>query len=204
MPILSWYSRRGKSSAEAPIKPCCKSVLPIKNYQEVYKMLRFTLLFTVLYTLLFAQEESEQFPFIGVTLATHSIDFNSMEQTSSQNETVLGFRYGKQTLDWRTLFTLSGNNDLQTFAMEIDKILLDELFDTPKFRPYLGATIGYLHYDENAVSDNDGFYFGGNFGFLIYATATTDVDLSYHYYKISGMDTLDTMQGASLSLHYFF
>jgi hypothetical protein len=167
-------------------------------------MLRFTLLFSVLFTLLFTQEESEQFPFIGVTLATHSIDFKSIEQTSNQNETVLGFRYGKQTLDWRTVFTLSGNNDLQTFAMEIDKILLDELFGTPKFRPYLGATIGYLHYDENAVSDNDGFYFGGNFGFLIYATATTDVDLSYHYYKISGMDPLDTMQGASLSLHYFF
>ncbi len=167
-------------------------------------MLRFTLLFTFLFTILFAQQENEQFPFIGATLATHSIDLKSIDQTSSQNETVLGFRYGKQTLDWRTVFTLSGNNDFQTFAMEIDKILLDELFGTPKVRPYLGATIGYLHYDENASLDNDGFYYGGNFGFLIYATATIDVDLSYHYYKISGLDPLDTMQGASLSLHYFF
>jgi hypothetical protein len=167
-------------------------------------MLRFTLLFTLLFTTLFAQQEHEQFPFIGATLATHSIDFKSMEQTSSQNETVLGFRYGKQTLDWRTVFTLSGNNDFQTFSMEIDKILLDELFGTPKVRPYLGATFGYLHYDEKTSLDSDGFYYGGNFGFLIYATARIDVDLSYHYNKVSGLDPLDTMQGASLSLHYFF
>ncbi|UPT78138.1 hypothetical protein MN086_03085 [Sulfurovum sp. XGS-02] len=165
-------------------------------------MLRFTLLFTFLSTMLFAQQENEQFPFIGATLATHSIDLKST--TSSQNETIAGFRYGKQTLDWRTVFTLTGNNDLQTFAMEIDKILLDELFGTPKLRPYLGATVGYLHYEESDLLDNDGFFFGGNFGFLIYATATIDVDLSYHYYKVSAMDPLDTMQGANLSLHYFF
>ncbi len=167
-------------------------------------MLRFTLLFTLLFTTLFAQQKNEQFPFIGATLTTHSIDLKSIEQTSSQNETVLGLRYGKQTMDWRTVFTLSGNNDLQTFSMEIDKILLDELFGTPKIRPYLGATIGYLHYDQNDSLDSDGFYYGGNFGFLIYTTATIDVDLSYHYHKVSVLDTLDTMQGASLSLHYFF
>jgi hypothetical protein len=167
-------------------------------------MFKFTLLFTLLFTTLFAQQESEQFPFIGVTLSTHAIDLESIDQTSSQNETVLGLRYGKQTLDWRTVFTLSGNNDLQTFGIEIDKILLDELFGTPKIRPYLGAAIGYLHYDENDSLESDGFYYGGNFGFLIYATATIDVDLSYHYYKVSGLDPLDTMEGASLSLHYFF
>jgi hypothetical protein len=167
-------------------------------------MLRSTLLFTFLFTILFAQQENEQFPFIGATLSTHAIDLRSIDQTSTQNETVAGFRYGKQTLDWRTVFTLSGNNDLQTFGMEIDKILLDELFGTPKLRPYLGATIGYLHYDENDSLESDGLYYGGNFGFLIYATPTIDVDLSYHYYKVSGLDPLDTMQGASLSLHYFF
>jgi len=167
-------------------------------------MSKFTLLFTFLFTTLFAQQESEQFPFIGATLTTHSIDYKSMAQTSSKNETVLGFRYGKQSLDWRTVLTLSGNNDFQTFAMEIDKILLDELFGTPKLRPYLGATIGYLHYDENDATDNDGFYYGGNFGFLIYASAMLDVDLSYHYHKVSALDPLDTMQGATLSLHYFF
>ncbi|MBT8349430.1 MAG: hypothetical protein HKP62_08315 [Sulfurovum sp.] len=167
-------------------------------------MSKFIFLLTFLFTSLFAQQDQEQFPFIGVTLSTHSIDVRSITDTSSQNETVLGLRYGKQTLDWRTVFTLSGNSDFQTFALEIDKILLDELFGTAKLRPYLGATIGYLHYDGTSSLESDGFYYGGNFGFLIYATATIDVDLSYHYHQVSGLDPVDTMQGANLSLHYFF
>ncbi len=167
-------------------------------------MSKFIILFTFLFTTIFAQEDLEQFPFIGVTLATHSIDFNSITDASSQNETVLGLRYGKQTLDWRTVFTISGNSDFQTFAVEIDKILLDDLFGMPEIRPYLGATVGYLHYDNISSLDSDGFYYGGNFGFLIYATANIDVDLSYHYYKVSDLDPVDTMQGANLSLHYFF
>ncbi|MEN8726881.1 MAG: hypothetical protein ABF276_02850 [Sulfurovum sp.] len=167
-------------------------------------MLRLTLLFTLLFTTLFAQEDLEQFPFIGVSVATHSIDFKSITDISSQDETVLGLRYGKQTLDWRTVFTLSGNSDFQTFAVEVDKILLDELFGTAKIRPYLGATIGYLHYDTISSSSSDGYYYGGNLGFLIYATANIDVDLSYHYYKVSDLDPVYTMQGANLSLHYFF
>ena len=167
-------------------------------------MLRLSLLFTLLLTTLFAQEDLEQFPFIGVTLATHSIDFKSITDASSKDETVLGLRYGKQTLDWRTVFTLSGNSDFQTFAVEIDKILLDELLGMPEIRPHLGVTVGYLHYDNISSSDSDGFYYGGDFGFLIYATANIDVDLSYHYYKVSDLDPVDTMQGANLSIHYFF
>lgn len=167
-------------------------------------MSKLILLFTFLFTTTFAQEELEQFPFMGLTVASHSIDFKSITDTSSQDEAVLGLRYGKQTLNWRTVFTLSGNSDFQTFAVEIDKILLDDLFGTPKIRPYLGATVGYLHYDTISSLESDGFYYGGNFGFLIYATANVDIDLSYHYYKVSDLDPADTMQGANLSLHYFF
>ena len=167
-------------------------------------MTKLILLFTFLSTMIFAQEDLEQFPFIGVNITTHSMDFKSTTDTSSQNETVLGLRYGKQTLDWRTVFTLSGNSDFQTFSVEIDKILLDELFGTPKLRPYLGATLGYLHYETIYSENSDGYYYGGNFGFLIYATANIDIDLSYHYYKVSDLDPVDTMQGANLSLHYFF
>lgn len=167
-------------------------------------MSKFILFFTGFFAITFAQADTEQFPFIGANLATHAIDFQSITDTSSQNETVLGLRYGKQTLNWRTVFTLSGNSDFQTFAIEIDRILLDELFGTPKIRPYLGGTVGYLHYDTVSSSSSDGFYYGGDFGFLIYAAANIDVDLSYHYYKVSDLEPIDNMQGANLSLHYFF
>ena len=155
-------------------------------------------------TILFAQQDVEEFHFIGLNLSTDSIDFKSMEDISSQRETTFGLRYGRQTLEWRTVFTLSGNNNLQNFALEVDKILLDALFGMPEIRPYLGATVGYLHYDDTDVSDTDGFYYGGNLGVLLYATDTIDIDLSYHYYDVSKLDPIDTMQGASLSIHFFY
>jgi len=158
----------------------------------------------LLFTTLSAEQDLEEFHFIGLTLATDSFDFDSIADTSSQDETSFGLRYGKQTLNWRTVFTLSGNNDFQTFALEVDKILLDELFGMPEIRPYLGATVGYLHYDDSYVSESHGYYYGGNFGFLLYATDTIDVDLSYHYYGVSKLDPIDTMQGGSLSIHFFY
>jgi len=161
-------------------------------------------LFILSVTTLFAQQDLEEFHFMGLTLSTDSFNFDSTVDISSQDETGFGLRYGRQTLDWRTVFTLSGNNDFQTFAVEVDKILLDELFGTPEIRPYLGATVGYLHYDDSYVLDSDGYYYGGNFGFLLYATDTIDVDLSYHYYGVSKLDPIDTMQGGSLSIHFFY
>lgn len=167
-------------------------------------IIRSIILFSIVSTALYSQQNTEQFPFIGITAETHSIDFESIESTPGERESSFGIRYGRQTLDWRTVFTLSGNNNLQTFSLEIDKILLDALFGMPEIRPYLGATLGYLHYENGYTTDSNGYYYGGNFGFLIYATDRVDVDLSYHYYNVSGLDPVDTMQGASLSLHYFF
>jgi hypothetical protein len=163
---------------------------------------RLIILLHLLLTALYSQQDVEQFPFIGITTDTHTIDFKSITKTTRENS--FGIRYGKQTLDWRTVFTLSGNNDLQTFSIEVDKILLDKLFGMPEIRPYLGATVGYLSYDNDYTSDSNGYYYGGDFGFLLYATERVDVDLSYHYYSVSGLDPLESMQGASLSLHYFF
>lgn len=161
------------------------------------------ILFSLLYTSLFAKE-AEQFPFIGLTLSADTMNFDDSTNTPSLDKSNFGVRYGKQTIDWRTVFTLSGNNDFQSASIEVDKILLDQVFGMPEFRPYLGVTLGYLHYKEISLPDDNGYYYGGNFGFLVYATDTVDIDLSYHYYKVSELDPLDTMQGLSLSIHYFY
>ena len=88
--------------------------------------------------------------------------------------------------------------------MEIDKILLDELFGTPKLRPYLGLSGGILKYKDDSLEDTDGFYYGGNSGFIIYLTDTIDLDLSYHYNIVQEIKTVDSIQGATFSLHYFY
>lgn len=165
----------------------------------------FTLmvLFFLLHTSLFAKD-AEQFPFIGIMLSGDDLDVNTLTDTYSLNKNGFGIRYGRQTLDWRTVFTISGNNDFQSAAIEVDKILLDEMFSMPEFRPYLGASLGYLHYEDISELGNDGYYYGGDFGFLIYASDTVDLDLSYHYYKVAQLDPLDSMQGFSLCIHYFY
>ena len=164
-------------------------------------MLRVTLLFLFIFTSLFA-EETEEFPFLGLVVSTQSID---IDKISKETETSFGLRYGKQTLDWRTMFTYEfASNGYQMFGMEIDKILMDEIMGMPEFRPYLGATVGYLTYDNDTLTDDNGYFYGANAGFIIYATDNIDADLSYHYYKVSGIDALNNIKGGTFSLHYFY
>lgn len=149
---------------------------------------------------LFSQE-AEKFPFIGLGISAQTIDIN----TQNNKENTISLRYGKQTLDWRTYFTYEfKNTDYQSLSVEIDKILLDELFGTPKLRPYLGLSGGILKYKDDSLEDTDGFYYGGNSGFIIYLTDTIDLDLSYHYNIVQEIKTIDSIQGATFSLHYFY
>ena len=146
-------------------------------------------------------KESESFAFLGMGLSTQSIDLKD----NNQRETTLFLRYGKQTLDWRTMFSyeFQGSN-YQQFSVEIDKILLDEMFGTPKVRPYLGLSAGVLKYKDDTLDDTSGFYYGGNTGFIFYLTDTIDLDLNYHYNVVQEIETLDSINGVSLSLHYFY
>lgn len=167
-------------------------------------MSKLIVLFVLLVTTLFPKDSAEKFPFLGITLSSDKVAIESSTNIPNPKETSFGLRYGKQTLDWRTMFTISGNNNFQTFSIEIDKILMDDMFGYPEVRPYLGANVGYLHYTDFLTEDNNGFYYGGNFGFLIYVTDNIDADFSYHYNKIEELAPLRSMQGASFGLHYFY
>jgi len=167
-------------------------------------MSKLIVLLTFLTTALFSNQASESFSFIGLNTTQSHIGFNNISNMQSGNEILPGLRYGQQTVDWRTMFTFSGKKEIQEFTLEIDKILLDDMFGYPELRPYLGATLGYLHYDEDALVEQDGYYYGGAFGFLIYLTDTMDLDLSYHYKKVKDMEPLNTMKGPSIGIHYFY
>ncbi len=151
-------------------------------------------------SLLFSQND-EKFPFVGLGISAQTVDVN----TQNNKESTISLRYGKQTLDWRTYFSYEfKSSDYQSLSGEIDKVLLDELFGTPKLRPYLGLSVGILKYKDDSLEDTDGFYYGGNGGFIIYLADTIDLDLSYHYNIVQEIKTIDSIQGATLSLHYFF
>lgn len=119
-------------------------------------------------------------------------------------ETVLGIRYGRQTVDWRTVFSYEYSNGYQSLGIEIDKILLDALFNTAKIRPYLGVGAGALRLENEFIAKSNGYYVGANLGLIIYATDTVDIDISYHYNSIYDIEAVDRMHGATLGLHYFF
>ena len=181
-------------------------------------MLRSLILFIFLFHTLFADQE--QFPFLGITVSSDTVSLISEANLDDQKETTFGLRYGKQTQDYRTVFTLAGNSDTQSIAIEADVFLMDDMFGVPEIRPYLGGTLGYIHYDEDLLNtyreglpvdingsrstDTSNVYYGVNLGFVFYVTDNIDLDVSYHYYFMDSLDPLDTMQGVGFSLHYFY
>lgn len=244
-------------------------------------MSRLIVLLALLFTTLVAKQET--FSFIGVSISTETInlenrakymnniggiyqdaDGNSKSLPNIDEDASFSLRYGQQTTDYRTIFAISGNSSFQTASIEVDKILMDDMFGFPEIRPYIGGVIGYIHYkgdiktkdediDDNATTpttstttttsifnpdtnettteevtvttpvvvtettedteidldapfleSNDGFFYGANFGFLIYGMDNLDLDVSYHYYKVEGIEPIDVMQGFTFGINYFY
>jgi len=203
-------------------------------------MSRFFMIFIMIFSTNTLFAEQETFPFIGVTVSSETVDLKPLIDISDKNgkvlrptsarETTFGLQFGVQTQDYRTTFTVEGNNNFQSVDVEVDYILFDEMFGTPKMRPYIGATLGYIHYDDDliteynkdiiaqyntesttvnnednktSISTSDGYY-GLNLGFLFYVTDDIDLDIGYHYYFMDRLEPLDTMNGPTFSLHYFY
>ena len=163
-------------------------------------MFKFLLLLTILSTSIFASND-EEFPFLGLTISTNIMSF---EEASREKEHTIGFRYGKQSLGWRTMFSYNDNGDLSNFELEIDNILDDTINGLDTLRVYIGGVAGVIDY--NVVDKKQGYkrYFGGTVGFLFYLTDRIDLDISYHYNKVDNFEPLSRMKGASFSLHYFY
>ena len=143
---------------------------------------------------------TEEFPFIGVVVTTQTIDLKKHHSIKKTTTTV---RYGKQTIDYRTMLSLEFSNSYRGLNLEIDKFLMDGIFGKPEYRPYAGLSAGILSYKKKQERDH-GYYYGASFGMVLYLTDTIDADLSYHYNKVIDIDAIDNIQGASIALHYFY
>jgi len=149
---------------------------------------------------------SEEFGFIGLSLNHQQVDPGIYEV----DHTTVGIHVGKQSLEWRTIFGFEYETDFSTISLEADYIFLDEMFGTPKIRPYIGMNINYIDYKNmfdytrNIFIDDDGYSIGANVGLILYAGDRVDVDLGYHYNSVQGMAPIDVLQGFSVSFHYFY
>ena len=155
----------------------------------------FTSCLLFLTLLNFSMAQSEDFPFIGVTISSQTVDLES----GGTSVTDFGIRYGQQDLDWRTMFTFSVSGALTIMSAEIDKVLQDDFMGVEGLRPYVGLTLGLLEYDNDK-----GFFYGLNAGMMIYATDNLDADISYHYYSTGSTELINEVTGATIAVHYFY
>ncbi len=162
-------------------------------------MIQRILLPTLLFFSIAAADES--FPFIGFAVGYQKLQPTKEE---SSNYTPIALHFGAQSLKWRTLFALQYASAYKSADIEVDYIPFDAPFGTPVLRPYIGLNVNYFRYDHTALTDNDGYSFGANIGLLLYTSDRIDIDLGYHYNKIEQFEGMDTMQGATLSVHYFY
>jgi hypothetical protein len=176
-----------------------------KNLRKPF-MRKYLLLFAFIYTSITAAK-LEEFPFVGLTVASHSLDLPSTSDSEDPNVATIGVRWGKQSVDWRTLFTFEYSGSGQTsLSVEIDRILMDNILGHSELRPYVGANIGMVRYSNKSIEDSaqSGYYWGLTAGIMIYVTDNIDADISFHHYNVEELDTLDHIQGASISVHYFY
>jgi hypothetical protein len=159
-------------------------------------MKKLLLLLTLLCASLYA-DDYEKYPFIGVTVATESVCLNG----ESDNAGAIGINYGLQSRIDRSMLTLYSSGSFTSFGVEYDRILATELL-APEIRAYGGLSGGLL-YNEGA-EDEFGFYYGINLGVMLYTSKHIDIDLSYYYHQIEGMDDRDQRQGVRLLFHYFY
>ncbi len=146
----------------------------------------------------------EVFSYIGVNTSYKDIQPVSEYQPDKTSHVIFGLTLGMQALKWRTDVNLEHGNNYTTFNLNADYIILDSMFGTPKIRPYVGLNVGYLSLQDDKLTDTDGIFFGANAGFILYANDVVDIDIGYRYDKVSGFDGLDTIQGVTLAVHYFY
>ena len=144
-------------------------------------------------------KELQEYTFLGLNYSKSQFDISN--QTSQKD--MFSIQYGKQSTDYRTTFGFDYNKDYQSLTMELDMILLDEMFHTPKLRPYIGFRTGTVRIKNSGLSDDSGYFYGGSFGFIIYANDNLDIDISYNYNIVQEVTNFDNVQNISLSIHYF-
>jgi hypothetical protein len=141
----------------------------------------------------------EVYTFIGVQGGYSKYD--------KKDAPTIGITYGKQNAMWRTSihynYASISDNTYHSAIIQVDRGVLTELFKEYPFKPYFGISLGAMQYRNGGESDN-GYLFGGNFGFNYVLNHMLDIDLGYRYMVTSKLDHLKDRGDILLSLHYYF
>ena len=191
------------------------------------KKIGLALLCAALGTTLQAREDiSTSKLFLGLEIGSTKIDssaellvtdefFNeitSLQKVKATGDSAAeyGIRLGAEKENWRTTISYSYFNDDQDGyeeTMHKGSLLLDYFIwtseaDEYNIKPYLGAHIGYMSYEntvfdpnygvDQVLMDDTGFFYGGQAGVAMMISNVVELDLSYRYSFTSIDDVVDS------------
>jgi len=122
----------------------------------------------------------------------------------------LGFRFGSPDENWRT--TISGHNfnkKSQKYSggfLSFDRFIWSSLYESDSiiFKPYLGAHIGWLRYeDSNSNVEDSGYLYGGEAGVVLNVLQQVDFDFGYRY-SVSDIDKVDDIGSFIFAVNYLY
>lgn len=170
------------------------------------KKIATALLCVALGSSLYAKDISISTKFIGLEVGYAGVQGDHFLEADYTGEDIeFGFRIGAQNNEWRTMFVFD-YYDSSDHDQNIEKglFIVDYFFidGESTFKPYIGVNAGYANYESTLVEDS-GLLYGGQIGFVIGATETIDLDLSYRY-SLSDAEALDHIGSLVLGVHYLF
>jgi len=122
--------------------------------------------------------------FLGLEVGAATVDGDRSDGLKHNGKAVeYGLRLGAQNEEWRATFALdyfnSGSDDQK---MQKGYGMVDYFFtgSDSTVRPFVGANVGYAHYESTLV-DANGLLYGGQAGVVVGVSANIDLDLSYRY-----------------------
>ena len=155
----------------------------------------------LLLTLTTLSAYDKSYSFIGV-----QTDFSKIDKVKAPS---IGLKYGLQQKNARTSFSINygkkGVDTFQSALLQVDMGIFKNTLRNSSFKPYVGLSVGIMQHDNDAfVKEDRGLVYGVNTGLAYILNDSFDVDLGYRYLKTSSLDTIDEINAANLSLHYFY
>jgi len=122
--------------------------------------------------------------FLGLEVGAATVNGDRSDGFKHNGNAVeYGVRLGAQNDEWRATFALDYyNSSSDDQKMQKGYGMVDYFFtgSHASIRPFIGANIGYAHYESTLV-DANGLLYGGQAGIVVGVGTNIDLDLSYRY-----------------------
>ena len=155
-------------------------------------------LFSIFFLTNIIQANEKLYSFIGVQTSATNYD--------GKNTPTLGLRYGKQSQNFRTLFSYNygkhSKDSYHTLLIEMDRGIFKEAFSESLFKPYIGGALGIIQHSNR--KDDRGYLYGVNTGLTYLYNEDVDFDINYRFLKSTKLKDLDTINELTFAMHYFY